>query len=99
MDRDRNKSRFLTVGTVAGPAFTAGSATVTPLARTLTLRCAGVGFSRSWPSAVLVAGEAGTSRVPIRDVTRMAQAVLMLVAMLCAGGLVGRAAKRKGRSS
>jgi hypothetical protein len=71
---------------------------VSPVAKTITARCGGGVLVRSWPSAVLVAGEGRTSRVPIVNVTRLAQVAIVLAAMLYACGLVARASRQKERS-
>jgi hypothetical protein len=100
MNSDRNTSRrFLTVETFAAPAVEAGPITVTPVARTLTLRFGRGVLIRSWPAAVLVAREARTSRVPIVNVARLAGVTIVVATMLCVWGLAAGAARRKGRSS
>ena len=99
MNSDRNTSRrFLTMETVAAPAVEAGPITVTPLARTLTLRLGGGVLTRSWPAAVLVTREARTSRVPIVNVTRLTGITIIVAATFCSWGLAAGAARRKGRS-
>jgi hypothetical protein len=100
MDSDQNTSRrFLTLETAEAPAVEVGPITVTPVARTLTLRFGRVVLTRSWPTAVLVAREGRTSRVPIVDVTRLALVSIVAVAALCSVGLAAQTSKRKGRSS
>jgi hypothetical protein len=100
MNSDQNTSRrFLALETAKAPAFAAGPITVTPVARTLTLRLGGAVLTRSWPAAVLVVRESHTTRVPIVNVTRLALVSIVAVAALCSWGLAAEAAKRKGRSS
>lgn len=93
-----NTRRFLTFRTVAAPAVEVGSVTVSLVARSMALRCSRGVLVRSWPSAVLVSREERTSRVPIVNVTRLAQAAIVVAAMLCACGLLIQATKRKERS-
>jgi hypothetical protein len=108
MESDGNTShnpcrRLLTVKTVAARPVAAGPITVTPVAKTLTLRCGRAFRSWSWPFAVLVEDEAGgeavASRVRIVDVTRLAQIVIVVVTALSFWGLVAGVARRKGRLS
>ena len=93
-----NARRFLTFRTVVAPAVEVGSFTVSPVARTMALGCGRGVLVRSWPSAVLVAGGERASRVPILNVTRLAQAAIVVAAMLCACGLLIPATRRKERS-
>ena len=94
-----NTRRFLTFTTVVAPAVEVGSIKVSPVARTMALRCSRGVLVRSWPSGVLVVGEGRTSRVPIVNVTRLAQAAVVVAAMLCACGLLARANRRMEGSS
>jgi hypothetical protein len=96
--RDNTRS-FLTFRTVVAPAVEVGSIKVSPVARTMALNCGRGALVRSWPSAVLVARKGQSSRVPIANVTRLAQAAVVVAAMLCGCGLVARATRRKERSS
>ena len=99
MNSDRHSSRrFLTLETAKAAAIEAGPITVTPVSRTLTLRCGKAVLTRSWPAAVLVVRESRTSRVRIVNVTRLAGITIIVAAMLCSWGLVAGAARRKGRS-
>lgn len=80
------------------PAVEVGSVTVTPVARSAALRWRSGVLVRSWPCAVLVSREGRTARIPIVNVTRVVQAAIAMVAMLCAYGLLTRATRRKERS-
>ena len=59
--------------TLLGPEITAGDITVTPQSQALTLRWRGGGWVWNRPVAVLVERGGDVERVPITDVTRMAQ--------------------------
>jgi hypothetical protein len=85
------KRESVNVETLQGPEQTHGAYTVTPVARRLTVGrrgaswaagaeggAGGVVFTRSWPAAVLVSSDGRTKRVPIVDVTRCAQAAVVV---------------------
>jgi hypothetical protein len=59
--------------TLLGKEITAGDITVTPQSQVLTLRWRGGGWVWNRPVAVLVERGGNVERVPIIDVTRMAQ--------------------------
>lgn len=59
--------------TTSGAPVTAGDVTVTPEAQALTVRFPNIGFVWNRPVAVLVERDGQTERIPILDVTRMAQ--------------------------
>ena len=59
--------------TLLGKEITAGDITVTPQSQALTLRWRGGGWVWNRPVAVLVEREGDSERIPIIDVTRMAQ--------------------------
>jgi hypothetical protein len=59
--------------TLLGQEITAGDITVTPQSQALTLRWRGGGWVWNRPVAVLVERGGNVDRVPIIDVTRMAQ--------------------------
>jgi hypothetical protein len=62
--------------TLLGKEITAGDITVTPQSQAITLRWPGGGWVWNRPIAVLVERDGNVERVPIIDVTRMAQAGL-----------------------
>jgi hypothetical protein len=90
-------SGFFALRTVAAPEVRAGSATITPLMRVAALSFGGTGLVRIRPSGVLVSDEGRVSCIPIRDVTRLAQAGIVVLTVLCAYGLLLRAASRERR--
>lgn len=68
--------------TVSGSPFTAGGVTVTPQSRVLVLPLpGGIGVWHR-PTAVLVERGGQTTRLPIRDATRLAQGALLGGALL-----------------
>jgi hypothetical protein len=90
----RRIRRSVRLETAAGPEWTDGRTTVTPVARTLTV--GPVWHSR--PAAVIVSVDGSVSRVPIRDMTRWAQLALVLVALLVLWEIWARTKTRKERS-
>lgn len=96
--------------TVAGPEWTDGRMTVTPLARSVTFgsglgdprggsgRRIGPFFRHSRPSAVVVSVDGSVSRIPIVDATRGAQLAIILIASLVLWGIWARTKTRKERS-
>lgn len=73
---------------VSGAAVSVGDVTVTPQSRTLILRWPHGGLIWNRPAAVLVQRGEGTERIPIVDVTLIAQSVLLALALLAAIGTV-----------
>jgi len=63
--------------TILGDKVTVGDVTVTPQSRALTIRWPYGGFVWNRPLAVLVKRGKQTERIPIVDVTRMAQLGLL----------------------
>lgn len=59
--------------TFSGDAVTIGDVTVTPQSQALTVRWPNGGFVWNRPAAVLVERGEDTERIPILDVTRVAQ--------------------------
>ncbi len=80
----------------AGPPITAGDVTVTPLAQALVLNL-GPRRGRVWnrPVAVLVEREGVSRRIPIVDVTRIAQVALIVAGLTT--GLSFMLARRRAR--
>lgn len=106
-DRARGLVRF---DTVTGQEWSDGRVRVTPIARTMTVgggseapeRRRGGGqralLVRTRPRAVLVSTEGRTSRLPILDLTRSAQAAMLLAALLWLWELHAWTRTRKERS-
>ena len=67
------ETRLFQWRTVTGEAVTAGDSTVTPQSQALVVRWPGGGFVWNRPVAVLVQHGDKAERIPIVDVTRMAQ--------------------------
>lgn len=63
--------------TVSGEPITVGDVTVTPQSQALTVRWPNGGFVWNRPVAVLVDRDGETERVPVTDVTRVAQLALI----------------------
>jgi hypothetical protein len=84
--------------TLAGPEWTEGQVTVTPVARSLRLDVGGGIFVRIRPAAVLVSEDGRTSHLPIVDVTRWAQLAVLLAASLGLFMVWTRTRTRKERS-
>jgi hypothetical protein len=63
--------------TVSGEQVTVGDVTLTPQSQALTVRWPNGGFVWNRPTAVLVERGGQTERVPIVDVTRVAQLTLL----------------------
>lgn len=80
----KTAGRFVRLKTLAGPEWTEGDVTITPVAKIMAVD-GGAGFGgvvRAWPSAVLVSQDGRTSRLPIFDITRWAQVAILLAALL-----------------
>lgn len=63
--------------TISGEQVTVGDVTLTPQSQALTLRWPNGGFVWNRPVAVLVERGGQTERVPVVDVTRIAQLTLL----------------------
>ena len=63
--------------TVSGEEVTAGDVTLTPQSQALTIRWPNGGFVWNRPVAVLVERDGQTERIPVVDVTRIAQLTLL----------------------
>jgi len=59
--------------TFSGDKIAIGDVTVTPQSQALIVRWPGGGFVWNRPAAILVERDEGTERIPIVDVTRLAQ--------------------------
>lgn len=63
--------------TQAGPKITVGDVSLTPQAQALTLRWRGGGLVWNRPVALLIEQDNETRRIPVVDVTRLAQISLL----------------------
>lgn len=70
--------------TASGDPVTAGDLSVTPISRGLTVRWPNGGWVWNRPTALLVERDAEAERIPIVDVTRMAQLGLYALSLLFA---------------
>ena len=82
------RSRRLALRTLNGDPVNAGGVTVTPQLLALTLRLPFASFVWQRPAAVIVERDGRTTRLPIRDATRLVQCALIGVGVLLA--LIGR---------
>jgi hypothetical protein len=87
--------RFYAVRTVAAPSCEVGSTSVTPLARVVALSGPGFVAVRSRPAAVHVSAEGQTLRVPVRDMTRVVQGIVVAMTLLLVCLIAVRALARK----
>ena len=78
--RIRQARRLIRLENVAGPEWTDGRMTVTPVARSLTVGSSLLRCSR--PSRVIVSVDGSVHRMPIVDVTRWAQLAIFVAAAL-----------------
>ena len=76
------ETRLFQWRTVTGEAVTAGDSTVTPQSQALVVRWPGGGFVWNRPVAVLVQHGEKSERIPIVDITRMAQLWLAAVGLI-----------------
>ena len=74
--------------TLRGEPRQTSGATVTPIARRLTLRWPGGGSVSTWPSAIVVQTARGTRRARIIPVQRIALAALAGIALAALVGVV-----------
>jgi hypothetical protein len=70
------------VKTYTGQRWTVGDVAITPESQALTLRWPGGGFVWNRPVAVLVERAQETERVPVVDVTLLAQVAVMAAGLL-----------------
>jgi hypothetical protein len=69
--------KLFRVETVSGAPVTIQGVTLTPQSQALSLRWPNGGFVWNRPLALLVEGDEGTERIPIVDVTLVAQVALV----------------------
>ena len=86
---------FLSMRTVAAPRVEVGATTVTPLAKVVLVRVPGAAVIRSRPAAVLASANGQVSRTAIRDMTRVVQAGVAVMTVLCICFLAIRASTAK----
>jgi hypothetical protein len=89
------QGRFFALRTVAAPRVQVGSTTVATVAKVVAVKGLGSVFIRSGPAAILVSANGQVSRVRVRDMTRVAQAVIVGLTALGTSCLVARANSRK----
>ena len=84
---------------VSGEEVTAGDITLTPQSKSLTIRWPNGGFVWNRPVAVLVERGGQTERIPVVDVTRIAQLTLLgLGFVLSIAGLMLSIRQRRNRN-
>jgi len=85
--------------TASGP-ITIGNVTVTPRSSAVVIRLPIGGFVWNRPTGITVRRGDVTEDIPIRDVTRIVQLVLlgMTALMLIAGSLIGSTTRRRHRN-
>jgi hypothetical protein len=79
----------------SGEAVAVGDATITPQSRALILRWPYGGFVWNRPLAILVERDGGTERIPVMDVTLVAQAALLGLTVAFAIGMLMLSALRR----
>lgn len=72
-----DERRLVEFETRSGEPVAVGDVTVTPQSSAFTLRWPGGGFVWNRPVAVLVEGPEGEERIPVVDVTLLAQVLLL----------------------
>jgi hypothetical protein len=72
---------------IDGPPLRAGDLTITPRSRVLRLQLGRAGFAWGTPTSVLIERGGVTQRQRIVDITRIAQVLLLLEAVLLIGRL------------
>ena len=76
--------------TLLGDPITIGDLTITSQSQALTIRWPGGGWVWNRPVAILVERDGGTERIPIVDVTRVAQWAMLGVSVLCSILVMGQ---------
>lgn len=76
--------------TLLGDPITIGDVTITPQSQALTIRWPRGGWVWNRPVGVLVERDGQTERIPIVDVTRVAQWAMLGVSALCSIAIVGQ---------
>ena len=89
------RQRFFRLQTHTGEAVTVGDASITPQSQALTLRWPNGGFVWNRPLAVLVERDGETERIPIVDVTLVAQAALLGLTVAFSVGILMLSALRR----
>ncbi len=87
------QERIFQLQTLSGEPVLANGVTVTPQSQALTIRLPFWSFVYNRPSAILVGSEGRTERIPIIDVTRVAELTLALFVILLA--LAARSVNRR----
>jgi hypothetical protein len=91
------REKLFQLQTHSGEIVAVGDATITPQSQALTLRWPYGGFVWNRPQAILVERDGDTERIPIVDVTLVAQAALLgLTVAFSIGMLMLSALRRRG---
>jgi hypothetical protein len=80
----------LRLETLRGGARQVGGATMTPIARRLTIRWPGGGWVYAWPTAIEIQTERGVRRARVMPVQRIALAALAGLALAAAAAAVAQ---------
>jgi hypothetical protein len=91
----REREKMLQFQTHSGEAVTVGDATITPQSQALTLRWPNGGFVWNRPTALLVERDGDTERIPIVDVTLVAQLALLGLTVAFSIGILMLSALRR----
>ena len=89
------REKMLQWQTHSGEPVTIGDATITPQSQALTLRWPNGGFVWNRPLAILVKRDGYTERIPIVDVTLVAQAALLGLTVTVSLGILMLSALRR----
>jgi len=89
------RQKFFQLQTHTGEAVTVGDTSITPQSQALTLRWPNGGFVWNRPLAILVESDGDTERIPIVDVTLVAQAALLGLTVTFSIGLLMLSALRR----
>jgi hypothetical protein len=81
------RGKMFQLETYSGEAMTLGDATITPQSQALAVRWPNGGFVWNRPLAILVERDGATERIPIVDVTLMAQSALLGLTVACSVGI------------
>ncbi len=89
------REKMFQLQTHSGEAVTIGDATITPQSQALILRWPNGGYVWNRPLAILVERDGDTERIPIVDVTLVAQAALLGLTVAFSIGILMLSALRR----